>query len=344
MTTPPAPDRPSPRARWRKRAGTAIRALVSFGLLVYLFSKVGWRAVVDELQQADPVFLAAYVALGLLAILVSAAKWQVLCRACGIIATLPRLFLLYLVGNFFNHILPTSVGGDVVRAVALGRREGKVTEALASTFVERFTGLSILLVFAIIGVSSDARFRTDLRVIGLLMVVIAGYVVGTWMVFSPTALTVARRINRLQLLDKGFAKIEKVQQAIRMYRHHKPQLVIAVLYSIAFYAITVLIVYTGCLIFDVRDVSILALFAAVPVMHVIFLIPISLGGIGFQEWAYFSVLEIVGVPSAVGLSLGLVYRARAVLFGLIGGIVYPFLVRRDDRSSVAGNTDQSAPT
>jgi uncharacterized membrane protein YbhN (UPF0104 family) len=64
---------------------------------------------------------------------------------------------------------------------------------------------------------------------------------------------------------------------------------------------------------------------AVPLMLVLFMIPISLGGIGLQEWAYYFVLGMVGVPSAVGLSLGLLYRARAIGFGLLGGVIYPFI-------------------
>jgi uncharacterized membrane protein YbhN (UPF0104 family) len=67
------------------------------------------------------------------------------------------------------------------------------------------------------------------------------------------------------------------------------------------------------------------LLTAVPVILILFMIPISLGGIGVQEWAYYFVLEIVGVPASVGLSLGLLYRARSLAFGVLGGAIYPFL-------------------
>ena len=69
----------------------------------------------------------------------------------------------------------------------------------------------------------------------------------------------------------------------------------------------------------------LPFFVAVPLMLLLFMIPISIGGIGLQEWAYFFVLSMVGVPAAVGLSLGLIFRARTIGFGLLGGIIYPFI-------------------
>ena len=55
------------------------------------------------------------------------------------------------------------------------------------------------------------------------------------------------------------------------------------------------------------------------------MIPISLGGIGLNEWAYYLVMGILGVPGAVGLSLGLLYRARAVAYALLGMAIYPLV-------------------
>jgi len=66
---------------------------------------------------------------------------------------------------------------------------------------------------------------------------------------------------------------------------------------------------------------------AVPVLLILFMIPFSLGGIGLQAWAYYFVLEAIGVPASIGLSLGLLFRARSLAFGLMGGAVYPFITR-----------------
>jgi len=80
----------------------------------------------------------------------------------------------------------------------------------------------------------------------------------------------------------------------------------------------------GCLVFDVH-VSLTKLSMAVPIMLVLFMMPISIGGIGLQEWAYYFVLGMVGVPGAVGLSLGLLNRTTTLVMGLLGGAIYPLL-------------------
>lgn len=56
-------------------------------------------------------------------------------------------------------------------------------------------------------------------------------------------------------------------------------LAVAALWSVAFYSLSVVIVYTGCRIFGARP-ALISLAAAVPVMLLIFMILISLGGIG----------------------------------------------------------------
>jgi uncharacterized protein (TIRG00374 family) len=132
-------------------------------------------------------------------------------------------------------------------------------------------------------------------------------------------------------VKKTLKKVQSFQEAVYTYRNRKATLLNAMLLSILFYVNSVFIVYAGCLAFNYQ-VLLSDLFVAVPIILVIFMMPISLGGIGVQEWAYYFVLGMVGVPGAIGLSLGLLYRARAVFFGLIGALVYP-MVSADDRTS-----------
>lgn len=299
-----------------------VRTAVSLLLLTYVFMKVGWGPLWEQIRAADLRFLAGYLALGLVSTLVSAVKWRVLCRPFGFQTRLPRLFALYMVGYFFNHVLPTSVGGDVVRGYELGRAEGHKARAMATVFVERFTGLTVLMLLAVAAAACDARFRGRIEIVALIALAAGGYVVLAWMIFSRTCLNLARRMLTFKLATKVLGKIGSFQEAVLAYRRHGRELAWAMLYSALFYLTAVCMVYVGALTFG-HQPPVLGLLAAVPIMLVVFMIPISLGGIGLQEWAYFAILALVGVPEPVGLSLGLLYRARAMLFGLIGGLLFP---------------------
>lgn len=319
-----------------------VKTFVSIFLLYYVFRKVGWQELWTTLKNADLSYMLLYLGLAFLLTFVSAVKWSVLTKSHGISVSLSRLFWLYMVGYFFNHILPTNVGGDVIRAYELGKGEGKTKEAMASVFMERFTGFTTLIIFALLAVSLDHRFLKDIRLVLALAFALAAYLGIIGMVFNRSFLSFIQERIRLKMVGKVLKKVQGFQDAVYMYKDHRMDILYAMGYSIVFYATSVLIVYVGCLMFDVQ-VSLSSLFAAVPIMLVVFMIPISLGGIGLQEWAYYAVLGIVGVPSAVGLSLGLLYRARAMAFGLLGGAVYPLVSWREglDSISVIGQNPHS---
>ena len=312
----------------KKGLSIYLKIFISLFLLYYVFRKVGWQDLWKEIQQADLYYLALYICLGFLMTLVSAIKWSILVKPHGMSVSLPRLFWLYMVGYFFNNILPTNVGGDVVRAYELGKMQGRNKEAMASVFMERFTGLTTLIVFAFMAVVMDRRFLGEFRVVGPLIVALVGYVGVVAIVFNRSYLSFVEERLPTKLVRRIVKKVKGFQEAIYMYKDHKLKIMYAMGYSVLFYVCSVLIVYVGCLVFGSRP-SLTELSMAVPIMLVIFMIPISLGGIGLHEWAYYFILGMIGVPGAVGLSLGLLYRARTVGFGLLGGAIYPLVSSRE---------------
>ena len=310
-----------------KRAlSLSLKIGVSTALLVYCFGRVGWHDLWAELSAAHGWMLLLYVGVSFLATVVSAFKWYVLSTAHGLSASRGKLTILYMVGYFFNNILPTSIGGDVVRAYELGKTDGKQAEAMASVFMERFTGLTALIVFAGLAVAFDPLFLGDVKLTVALAAVCVAYLGIIGLVFQRTVLQFLQARLHWALAQRFLGKLQKLQEAILLYRHQRWALLVSMLYSFAFYLVSVWIVYAGCLTFGVTP-DLRALFLVVPIMHILFMIPISLGGIGLQEWAYTAVLGMIGVPAAIGLSVALLYRARTIIFGLIGGALYPLCSR-----------------
>ncbi|MBW6469371.1 MAG: flippase-like domain-containing protein, partial [Coriobacteriia bacterium] len=119
------------------RAGTLIRAAVSIVALALVFSRVPPADVLAAILSLDPAwFLAAFGAV-YAAIVLSAYKWLLLLRARGYSVGIVRLTRHYLVGLFFNNFLPTSVGGDVVRAWDVGKDLDDAPGGAASVIAER---------------------------------------------------------------------------------------------------------------------------------------------------------------------------------------------------------------
>ena len=308
----------------RKLLGVGLKICVSLLFLAYLVDQVEWDEVWRHLKGAHVPYMWLYVLLGFVVIVPNAVKWRVLAEARGIHAPVRYLVSLYLIGAFFNNFLPTSVGGDVVRGYALGKAYRKFTDAMASVFVERFVGYTVLVLFGLLAIALDQKLRADIRLVAPITIAAVAYVGMLWMILNESWLRLAQKWLPGKTIQKCLAKINAFHQVITLYRHEPKALLKAGGYSILFYFLSVVTVYVGCLTFHAA-VSFVGLLAAVPVLLILFMVPFSLGGIGLQEWAYFYVLTIVGVPAPVSISLALLFRLRSIAFGLIGGAIYPFV-------------------
>ena len=308
----------------RRLAIVLAKATVSVALVVWLFRKVGWDAVRAELATADLRMLALYVGVSLAATAVSAAKWRSLAAALRMREPFGRMMLLYMVGYFFNNVLPSSVGGDVVRSWELGRRHDRLADATASVFMERFTGFTVLLAWAVGAAIVRPSFLADPRILAGAAVAVGAYLALALAVFHRPALEGLRARLRLPLVAGLLRRASSLQDAILRYSSTPRAIAEAFGWSAAFYLLTVVATLTGCLTFGAAP-GLGDLFIAVPVMLLLFSVPISIGGIGLQEWAFFAVLTRIGVPAPAALSLGVVFRVRNIVLGLIGGALYTVL-------------------
>jgi uncharacterized protein (TIRG00374 family) len=309
-------------AKSKSRLGTFVKLAVSAGLLAYVFARVDWSEFGGGLRRADPWLIALYLAVGPLMLWVSTLKWRLLLRAKGIRVSLVRLYALYFIGHFFNHLMPSNVGGDAVRAYKLGRETGSFQEALASIFVERLTGFTILLALALGALGLNAHLLGDPRLAVALMAGCGlGYAALLWAVMDARWLPFVTRRLHLPVVQRLAPRIEEVHWAIRSYRAHGSVWTGAIGLSVAFYVLVVANAWIGCAAFGAAA-PLRSLVMAIPVILLISMIPISVGGLGLLEWGYFAVFEQVGLPGSLGLSVALLNRFAGLLMGGFGGILY----------------------
>ena len=106
---------------------------------------------------------------------VSVARWRVLLAVQGIRPRFSYLYWSFMIGVFFNQLLPTTIGGDVARYqyTAAGGRGA----ALSAVLLDRVFGTVSLMVFAMAGLALACSGNETLPQ-GLLRPVAALLVVG----------------------------------------------------------------------------------------------------------------------------------------------------------------------
>src|SRR5258708_25095389 len=127
----------SGRAHQRERASVAVmayrgggwhparmrleRAAMGLTLLALVLWKANAQSVWRSLSTLDARLFALAALLYGACQLLSSLRWGLILRALGAPVRPRRLFALYLVGMFFNQLLPGSIGGDVGKMGGLAR-------------------------------------------------------------------------------------------------------------------------------------------------------------------------------------------------------------------------------
>ncbi|HEX9638282.1 MAG TPA: lysylphosphatidylglycerol synthase transmembrane domain-containing protein [Acidobacteriota bacterium] len=298
-----------------------VKALVSVLLIGLLLARVDLGALAQALRDYHPGFLVLSILLAPVLIWASSEKWRILVRGLGDQVAGWRLFHFYMVGSFFNNFLPTNVGGDVVRVVQLGRATGRPLEAAVTVVVERVTGLIALVLTAAAGLALYWGELGDRRLVSALVIVVGILGAALMILLVPALLRILGPLLPGALERRLAALGERMRQSLAMFRRSPRVLAAALLWSLAFYLLAALNVYVTCLAFR-QELGLLPCLAIAPLVLVVAMVPVSLGGVGMMEWAYVFTLGGFGVAAPAALSVALLMRLKSLGFGLIGGLLY----------------------
>src|SRR4051794_27726468 len=124
--------------RRRRALLLAAKLVVSALLVAWILNRAGLAQVGRAVRSADPFFLFVSFCLFPLGWIVSVARWRLLLSALGGTAENGILMRSFLVGIFFNNLLPGTMGGDAVRVYQTARSGLSGPRALAVIVVDRF--------------------------------------------------------------------------------------------------------------------------------------------------------------------------------------------------------------
>jgi uncharacterized protein (TIRG00374 family) len=122
-------------------------ALLAVALLMY-FGDWNIAALRNAFARLNPLAVAASILFFMLANLVIAARWSMLLRTQHIPIALNACVKVHFLGMFYNNILISSVGGDLLRAWYITKHTHKRLEAAFSVVVDRLVGLGSLILMA----------------------------------------------------------------------------------------------------------------------------------------------------------------------------------------------------
>ncbi len=289
----------------RRFFSALLKTGVSALLLFFIIKKAGPLKVMGQMHAMNPwLFLLSVVLYVAVAWLV-ALRWRIL---LDYRYTVRKLFSLHMIGNFFNTILPGTMGGDAVKAYYLYRETQSAGESFGSVFLDRYLGLSARLSLGL--VSGIAAF-SSLKEIGMHLVIpalfalfLAGSVAAFRFRFGKRFVAVADFYNFL---------LSRLKNRRIMIKTFLLSLVAQILLILM---ISVIARGIG------QKLSFTELFVFVPIIMTIMIIPVSISGFGVREGAFIMLFGLTGVPASTSVSISFLWYLSTVAASLIGLVEY----------------------
>jgi hypothetical protein len=212
-------------------------------------------------------------------------------------------------------LLPTTIGGDVVRAVRCARRIDPGHRAWSSTLFERLVGIVALVLLAVPGlIMAPGQVREIAWAIGVVAVLSVAALLAAHAPFRLGArFLVARAPSVAGAGDRIASDLSGplARPTVRL--------------EIAAWSLLYQLVGLGVLVvvaFDWGQPRMTwAILGAVPLALVLTMLPVSIAGLGLRESLFVILLGRFGVPADRALALALVWLALALLLAFAGGVV-----------------------
>lgn len=293
-----------------------LKSLVAIFLLAAILSFIDFSVLWQTLSKITLGMFGFLMLISFALVYVSALKWKLFLKRLENDLSAFYLFKLYLLGYFTNLILPSYLGGDVVRSLYAGQGRSK-HNALAATILERYTGLGAMITLGLVFMWIPKIVTWQVKLAVFLCAL--GLIVLTWIALSKKLLLALKRISKL---DSVLKHLEKLQTAFKVFRGDTNLLLKALAYSFLFHTITVINTLACAYAVGWTDAPVLELFVVLPLILIIGALPVSPNGLGLQEGAIFFFLHMLGATPEQALGVGLILRAKSYVLALLGGIVW----------------------
>jgi uncharacterized protein (TIRG00374 family) len=253
-------------------------------------------------------------------------RWQIMLDGQGGAVALASLVRLYLIGMFFNNVLPSRLGGDVVRAYGASLMATTRTRSVAAILMDRLVGaVSVLILGVVAVVLYPSVIPWQLRnglFVGLVVAVLAlGLLLYRGARLGSVRATILRLTDvKLFGLRLG-PRVEAAIDAVRSYSRAHGLIARALAISSVANGLSIVNLYLYSMAVG-AGLSLPEVAVVAPVVLAIGMLPLSINGIGTIELTFVLLFGAMGVDSHVALAVALLRRLVLLLLSLVGGLLY----------------------
>jgi len=319
--------------KYKRKIFTTLRIVVSVGLIAYLIKSQfkDFKTILDMIKTVNISLLLAAASIHIFGVWISAVRWQLILKTQGIRISQGYLSSSFLIGSFFNNVLPTSVGGDIFRSLDIANKAKiSVGKSASVLVIDRFAGVISAALYAVIALFLGfATIGTTSYVIPVAIFFAVSIILG-FLILNPSILRLNKIVRKIKFLSKIREKLVEVYHTFLSFKKYKLALFEALLCSLALQFGVICNYYLAARSLGI-NMSLTSFIFIVPVVATIAMLPIAIGGTGLRENALVFFMVALGAQNEKAAMTSLLIFAMILVLGIVGGITYavrPFILKQ----------------
>lgn len=297
---------------------TYLKYLMAIGFLVAFYFLVDFQALLQAFLNVDLAFFGGACLLVVCVRLLMSVRWKLLLDSRSISISLAESIYINFISHSVGFLLPGGVGADLMRGHHAYQKNKELMTVTSAIVFDRLVGVFSMLVVALLSslmlvLGQDQASQIVFRVFWLSALALVGMVLGVLCLYwfeQPIRRRFSdggffgRKISKLLSLfdarDLGKEILSKLLSLSLVM-----QLLRAGIFAFIFLALGI-------------ELDLIYVFAFTPIVFIVMLIPISVGGIGVREGAIFLLYGALGVSLEQSISAGLLFYGAQVLMVVPG--------------------------
>ncbi|MDD5493142.1 MAG: lysylphosphatidylglycerol synthase transmembrane domain-containing protein [Dehalococcoidia bacterium] len=309
--------------------GFLLRLTVSVVILAFILTRIDFKQSIEIISHINLWGFVFAFLLNLLFHFLFVLRWQAVLSLWDIKPGLVRLSIWHLVGMFFSLFLPTSVGGDIVKAYYFSKDTSQTSISFLSVFWDKYIGFVAFIFYAALTATYELLKINGIEVYTLLIWVLVAAI-------AVLAIPASGLIMKLVgLLGKRLVRLQNILLLVHssfkmILRNYRTALLVFTYVLIALLlnvAVNYVLIYSMGLSTDLIPLLIL-----IPVITAINMLPISISGLGVREAAFILLFAQVGFTNDQSFALSILNFILLVLASLPGGLIYLMVKPKKDVS------------
>jgi len=305
-----------------KRWTLYARVIVTIAICVLIVRFIDWNTLSNTLQEAKGNWIAAFILIHVVDRLFMAYKWRLLLRESGVSVSGVNTIKAYYIGSFWSYFLPSSIGGDAIRASWLmKKRGGGGAIILSSIVIERLLGsvASAIVALGSVGLLV-VHFQSGLPGLSIgVGVFLIGSIMALTVVFNESAHDMFHKCLSYLPFERISQGMQKMKDAIFAFKRKPGILGRFLMLSIIEQGFAVIGMFAVAKALSI-DLSMMWCVMGVPLISLVTKMPISVKGIGVYEGTSAFVFSFAGLPVSVSVLMALVDRVLSLLATLPGAL------------------------